>query len=494
LKNVSLMNSRRVYIEITQSVLRALGENGGIELSLDRDANGRLSAVCKEKLISSLAPLVNRKSWQPRMRAFCAIGASGVSLRRFSLPGSAKEDLHRLLLLQIESEFPLPPSELAWGWRQIESGTAGKRDVLVAAVKKDIVQEYADLLSSCGLEPVFTLAALARNYLCPQPRGSHALLQIGRTQSELATFERGEPVSLRVVSPGAEAVTKALGAAWNGSKLFVFGAADDVTGWSMPGCELIPIDAGPGRSAATLGLKKSVEQNGGSPGLVLQITAKAAGGKLGLSQPDVKKWLERAAILLVALLALPIAEAILLKPILAKRVANLKAQKEKVLPVVERELDFLQSLKQSQPPYLDALYVFSKSSAQGTKIESVNMNRRGEISLKGSMQNGQAVTDFRTKLIASGFFSNVAVEEQSPTPDRQKVNVRMTMQWKSPAERAALAIGPTTEEIERAKTNKVAQAGGGGSFPPGMMMPPGAMPAGAMPVMPEGMPVPRPRR
>jgi hypothetical protein len=63
-----------------------------------------------------------------------------------------------------------------------------------------------------------------------------------------------------------------------------------------------------------------------------------------------------------------------------------------------------------------------------------------------------------------------------PTPDRQKVNVRISAQWKPATARNGLAIGPTPEEIERAKTNKPAAGGGplAGGFPAGM--PPMMMP------------------
>ena len=482
MKEISFMNPSRVYIEITQTLLRALKENDGIELPLERDAKGKLTAACRADLISRLAKFVNHKSWQPRPRAFCAIGANGVSLRKISLPNSAKDDFQKLLLLQIESEFPLPPEQLACGWRQTESYGAAKRNVLVAAVKKEVVEEYAGLLASCGLNPMFTLAGLARNYLCPQSSGSHAILEIGRTQCELTMFENGEPVALRVLS-SADVVAKALGTNWNGNKVFVFDAENETARLNLPGCEPVKIEAGAGRSSATLGLKKSLEQNGGAPWLILQIKAKPAAGKIDFSQPEVKKWLKRATILLMLLLALPYAEALLLKPFLAHRLAKLNTEKVR-LTTIDRELEFLQVLKQSQPPYLDALYVFAKSSPPNAKIESLTMNRRGEMSLRGSMQNGQAVTDFRSKLIASGFFSSVAVEEQAPTPDRQKVNVRMTIQWKPAADLARLAIGPSPDEIERAKTNLLAQAGGGGF--------PGMMPMG-MPMMPGGMPMPSPR-
>jgi hypothetical protein len=85
----------------------------------------------------------------------------------------------------------------------------------------------------------------------------------------------------------------------------------------------------------------------------------------------------------------------------------------------------------------------------------------------------------------------VSVEDQSPTPDRQKVNVRIIALWKSHNELKALAIGPTADEIEKAKNRKDQPAGGGGmpgGMPMGMPagisfgdMPPGAMPAGLPP-------------
>ena len=42
------------------------------------------------------------------------------------------------------------------------------------------------------------------------------------------------------------------------------------------------------------------------------------------------------------------------------------------------------------------------------------------------MQNAQQVTDFRAKLIASGFFSSITVEEQTPIqnqPESERADV-----------------------------------------------------------------------
>ncbi len=137
--------------------------------------------------------------------------------------------------------------------------------------------------------------------------------------------------------------------------------------------------------------------------------------------------------------------------------------------MVDPELRFLLILKQSQPPYLDALYVFSKAAPPGLHLDSLSISQRGDISLKAAMQNAQQVMDFRAKLIASGFFADITVEEQTPAPDHQRVNVRMTAQWKPAAARAALKIGPTAEEIESAKSGAKAAPPGAGA--PGMAAP-----------------------
>ena len=208
---------------------------------------------------------------------------------------------------------------------------------------------------------------------------------------------------------------------------------------------------------------------------MFQTAAKPVGiGSFKFSQPVPKKWAIRAAALLCALLVLPYGEALLLKGHLSKKLSTLKAGQGK-FAAIDHEFDFLRYIKQNGPPYLDALYLFAKAAPPGARFDSTSMNRRGEISLRGSMHDAQQVTDFRSKLMNSGFFERVTVEEQVPTPDRQKVNVRITAQWNPLEKRSGLAIGPTREEIEKAKTNAVAQANSPrGALPPGM--PPGLMP------------------
>ena len=547
------MDSPHVYIEIRQSSLKALRGEAGLELPLERTPSGGLTKACREKLTISLHGFLRKDVWQPRFRAYCAIGARGVSLRRLTLPATTKEDLKRLLALQIESEFPLPPDALAWGYRQIGSpsitigrskdSSGAKQELLVVAVKKEVVEEYAEILSECGVVPVFTVAALARRHAWQHPPQTCALLDVGRNYAELVSFENGVPLAVRVLPWGGESITGAItdklgvsrdeaeelktglaqghsgdaergvkiqaaidasldslaGAInghWTGQKVYLSGRSAQLKDFAprLAGrlgngaqCELLDFAPGEGRSAAVLGLRTMTAPGNGSALVTLQ--SKPTNGSAALARPAPWKWAALALGLAIFTLALPYLEAPWLKWRLSRRLKAIQADRGRLV-TIDRELDFVRHLKQNQPPYLDALFLLAKAAPPGSKLDSLSMNRRGDLALRGSMKDGQQVVGFRSKLIDSGFFASVAVEEQTPTPDRQKVTVRITAQWKAANDRQSLSIGPTAEEIEKAK-NRPKDAPPG-AFPPMDMGPPGGIPM--MPAMPGGGAMPGPRK
>ena len=500
MKTPELMNPGRVFLEISQNRLSAFNGTVGLDLPLEYAADGRLTETCKNALVNQLRGLLQRKSWQPRPLAFCAISARGVSLRRLSLPAGSAEELQRLLPLQIESEFPIGPDQLAWGWQRLAKGEAsmlnGKQELLIAAVKKEAVEDYANVLMACGATPVFTLAALARSYVCPQPPGPYALLALSDNGSELITIEKGVPISVRVLNWGTNSLAAAVaqGADWNartallssgglqasfggaptaaigeahldpveslarlingqnvGQRIYLLRPPRPVADFDLGArleerlgnavqCQVIDLAHGQGRTPAILGLQMAVERENGALPLVLR--AKQANGKARIDREVVLKWGVLAGGLLLLALLLPYAEALTLKSHLANKLTAIKSDQGR-LATMDRELDFLQYLQENEPPYLDALLVLAKAAPPGTHFDSVSMNRRGELSLRGSLRDGQQVADLRTKLIGSGFFDAVGIEEQAPTPDRQKVNVRLSAQWKPLGVRKAPASEPS---------------------------------------------------
>jgi hypothetical protein len=498
------MNQPHFFADLGQDFLRISRGADSIELPLDRAVDGSLTDSCKKEITARLQSFIARKSWQPRARVYCGIGARGVSLRRLFLPTGNADEVEKLLPFQIEREFPLPPDQLAWGAQPLKSGDPrlkpanGKTEFLVVAVKKRALEEYAAILADAGAVTTFTLAALNRTYVCPQPPGTYSLLAIERNYSELITIDAGIPVAVRVIpwghdnlalpepttrastaavlvasdpaasfggtlppapqppATGLDTLVGLLGAQSLGCALYLTALSElsDLSGCAAQlsnrlgnGIECRAIDSNrPGASAAVLGLQRAVESQSGSPPLVLQLNQ--VRGKSKLPPQEQLKWAGIAAALLLLALLLPYAEALLLKTHLANKLLAIKSDQTR-LAVIDRELDFLQYLQANQPPYLDAMLVLAKSAPQGTRFDSVSMNRRGEVTLRGSLRDGQQVADLRSKLIASGFFSSVAVEEQAPSPDRQKVNVRMTAQWKPVGERISPPAEPAAASTQQ---------------------------------------------
>ena len=489
MKGLEPSTTAGLFIDIGQSSLQAVHGEDAFAFPIERRENGRLTDLCRERLILSLRGFLSKSGRVTKSAAYCAITARGVSIRRLNLPASSEEELKSVLRLQIESEFPLSPDALAWGYRLIgqpkppADGGPARQELLVVAVKKEVVTEYAEVLAACGIVPSFTLAALARAELQPVLFGSYAVLDIGRTHSELVTFEDGMPVSIRILAWGGEAVTRsikeklgishdeaeklkmtldhpgtALGAQSQllqaametaltalaaifkpsslGQKLYLTGksARDSKialllgsVGGSGVSCERLELPCGASPTAAIAGLKKSSEKNSASAPLILALNGGSAPARL--TRAPIWKWAAAAALLALAALCFPYAEAIILKPFLEKKLAALESDRGR-LATIDQELDFLKFLRQNQPPYLDAIYLMARSAPQGTHLDELSMGRHQEISIRMKLGSAQQVSDFRAKLVDSGWFENVVVEDQTPTPDR-RVDVRMTAALKS---------------------------------------------------------------
>lgn len=512
-----IMKSRDVLIEIGQSSMKAHYRDVGMEIPLERTSQGQLSGACRENVSRSLRQLLGKKSGLGRPRAICAIGARGVLLRHLTLPPSSKEQFAQVLELQIEKEFPLPPDQLAWGYCRIgpedasAAGAQGSQELMVVAVKREVVEDYAGLLSSCGLNPIFTLGLLAASSVCSQWPGPYAVLDVGRSHSELISLDSGVPLAIRSLPWGGENITRALEerlgiqreeaekvkmqwgegtawiqgagldgdrlravesamgeavdglapfipAAWSGRKIFLTGKSVGLPGFGarlaagLGGrveCERIEVPPGEGRSAAMLALRGYGERNGHGPPLVIRVKSVRRTSRVPMGS-SVWKWAALAAVLLLALASVRYLEVWVKKPGLVERLSALETAR-KNRPEIEAELDFLQYVATNQPPYLEALALVAGAAPRGTSIQSMTMSRRGELNLRGSMANSKQATDFRSKLIESGWFTAVVLEEQTPVSN-EKVNVRISAHWKpgAPAQPSTAPAGAPSPPIPAA--------------------------------------------
>ncbi len=517
MKRLNTLDATPLWVEIRPHSLHAWSGDTGIDLPLERGADGRLLPASVARATTALEGLQAGKSWLTRTRVFCAIGSRGVILRPLSLPITAATEVNPLLQLQIETEFPLPPEALAWGWilaptpadqivgtSPVSPPNSPRQNILVAAIKKEVIEEYAALFKSLDPDPLFTLAALARLGALPNSEPPVALLDVGPGHSELTVLGVGAAPSVQILPwnelrwqerlaaasaaaagpneppavaaptfppptpepelPGAEstairtvwqellgqiraalppdAITFPL---WIAAPLPIASRLGTQLG-SAGSARALSFPSGPGRTAATFGLSHLWERHRGlTDQVILTLRAKPAAPPRTTLRTLPRRQIALGAALLLAVVLLPYLEALLFQPRLARRLAALQANQSQ-LAMIDRELSFFRYFEQNQAPQLDAAYVIAQAAPPGAHLDNVTMNRQGNVTLTGYLRDLSQIGDFRLKLINSGFFSTVVAEDQTPTPDRQRINFRITAQWKDGDEREALVLGPALPE------------------------------------------------
>ena len=417
-----------VFVEITDTVIHLAGGERTLDLPVERDANGALTQTSADAFRKALQTLGTGG------QVICFLPARGVSVRRIGLPASTAEEIERLLPLQIDAHFPISSEELAWGYELLTASVPSRegaplKELLVAAVKRDSVQQYRQIITSAGFSPLFGIAALARQGVCAHPPAKFGLLEVGKNKSELLTTDESGPATLRVLAMGGEGDVSAeplLAALRNNGaveKIFVGGRGAAI--WSAriaPSIPSEPLPVGAGQSTAIAGARESLRR--GQEPLLLHDTREAARVERA---PAHWKWSAAAVVLLLVYLGLRYAEPIIRRGQVTKAMNELQAIQSK-LPKVNRELGFLQFIKTNQPNYVEVVATLANAVQGGTTFDGLTINRKGETLIRGKAQNGQAVGSLRTKMIDSGFFSNVTIDEQTPGQNNQNVTFRMTAQ------------------------------------------------------------------
>lgn len=461
----------RVWVEITTDPPRlyAWCDGEGVETPLERKGGGPFTGETVAGVTAALKRLVSGRSWLSRLHIHCAVGSRGVILRPVTFPAQPRTEWQSLLALQLESEFPLPPEQLAWGWLPLPSPGAGRQAALLAAVKLELLQPYQELLAPLEAELHFSLAALDRLALLTPLPDSGVVSEVGERHLESTYWSTDAPIQVRSLSEGWKTWSEnaingndgpfrgfltSLPVA-PGTPLFCglspnhseggSSTVESLVKWlearkgSLGTVQALPFISGAGRTSANVGLSEKVLRAAPSH---LELRSSPAPESQAALRGLPWRSMAISGALIAAILLTPSVEALVFGPRLQRQLAHLKSA-EPQLAVIDRELNFLRHLQENQGPFLDAVYLIANSAPMGCHIDSLSLNRRGEVSLSGFLQNLNQVGDFRMKLIDTGFFSSVVVEDQTPTPDRQRINFRMTAQWKSASDRESLTIGPT---------------------------------------------------
>ncbi len=426
---------RNLFIEFKEDACYVLDTARGIEIPLQRDVNARVSAACIQNTARALRDFLEIDRTASVRCAYCSIPSRGVAIRRLAIPTRQQEDVHRLLKLQLEAQLPISPDELAWGCAPLpqSDGATGMQDFLVVAVKKELIEDYSAILAGANLSGNFTIAALARRALCDHSAELFSLLEVSRTRIEIAAFDSRGPLSLRT-SPwdGAAPTLKDSLITGDSQKLYLFGAsAQTLSGLGIP-IEVLDGYPAEGRTTANSGLERLIRSGAEPPFLDShQLTEK--------THFPIWRWACLAVALGVGALGLRYAETIVYGTRLERKLSAIASYRSR-LPNVAHEFSFLNFIKTNQPPYLDVLAELAVAAPAGIRLDNVTLTRRGDVTFRGAIGDGQALSQFRAKLIASGFFSRIVIDEQTPSSDGHKTTFRASGSIKEEGSRKPLSF------------------------------------------------------
>ncbi|MDB6029676.1 MAG: Type pilus assembly protein PilM [Verrucomicrobiales bacterium] len=184
---------------LKQYGLRSMGQEGAQEAT-------RESAV-----LSALQGMLAEHSYGSKSVNICAPGFHTFS-KFVKLPPVDTSKVTQIIQYEAQQNVPFPLEEVVWDYQILGSNASGELEVLLVAIKSDIVEGLSKVCDSAGLRlqlvdvsPAALCNAFRYNY--GDLEGCTMLLDIGAKTSNLLFFEKGNMFS-RSINIGANAITQ----------------------------------------------------------------------------------------------------------------------------------------------------------------------------------------------------------------------------------------------------------------------------------------------
>ena len=192
-----------------------LTEAGGLSLrqygfkSLGQD--GLQESTREAAMLKGLQEALAEKSFESRNVNICAPGYHTFS-KFVKLPPVDTSKVTQIIQYEAQQNVPFPLEEVVWDYQILGAAASGELEVLLVAIKSDIVEGLFRTADKAGLRlqlvdvsPAALCNAFRYNY--GDLEGCTMLLDIGAKTSNLLFFEKGNVYS-RGINIGANAITQ----------------------------------------------------------------------------------------------------------------------------------------------------------------------------------------------------------------------------------------------------------------------------------------------
>src|SRR5438045_1064990 len=143
-----------------------------------------------------------------------AVPAQSVFARFVKLPAVDEEKIERIIAFEAQQNVPFPMDEVVWDYQLVGGGTDEQLQVVLVAIKSDLLEGLNGAVEAAGLRPVIidvaTMAlANAFRYNYDESEGCSLLIDIGARTTNLIFIEQ-DKIFTRNVPIGGSSITAAL--------------------------------------------------------------------------------------------------------------------------------------------------------------------------------------------------------------------------------------------------------------------------------------------
>lgn len=162
------------------------------------------------QVIATIKELMQERRIKPG-RVLLSVSGQAVFSRFVKLPPVDKEKVYQIILYEAQQNVPFPIQEVVWDYQLIGRGE-GELDVMLAAIKADIIVQLTDAVEQAGLQtdivdvaPMALYNAVRFNY--SDAGGCTLVVDIGARSTDLIFMEQGR-VFIRSVPVAGNAITQ----------------------------------------------------------------------------------------------------------------------------------------------------------------------------------------------------------------------------------------------------------------------------------------------
>src|SRR5436190_4721840 len=192
-----------------------VNEAGGLRLKQygfkTLGAEGAQEATREATILKALNAMISEKAIKSKAVNVCAPGFHVFS-KFVKLPPVEASKVTQIIQYEAQQNVPFPLAEVVWDYQILGSTPGGELEVLLVAIKADIVEGLFRVTESAGLR--LQLADVSPAALCNAFRYNYGdledctmLLDIGAKTSNLLFFEKGKVFS-RSINLGANSITQ----------------------------------------------------------------------------------------------------------------------------------------------------------------------------------------------------------------------------------------------------------------------------------------------